>query len=243
MPGNDQRRTRKYLAEGLSLEQIGRLVGLEKSTVSYHVKKHGLVPVNQGRNANRGGILREELNRLVDEGLSLAEISRRLDRSVSTVRYWLRKYGFPDTPVSRRRTESKRARALGLKHVEMECPRHGRTMFVLEGRGYHRCMRCRQERVSEWRRRTKRRLVDEAGGCCITCGYEACVAALHFHHLDPSQKLFALSREGVTRSFSEAQAEARKCVLLCSNCHAEVECGFRHLPEELSDKILISKDQ
>jgi len=42
-----------YLDEGLSLEQIGRRVGLEKSTVSYHVKRHGLKPVNQGRAANK----------------------------------------------------------------------------------------------------------------------------------------------------------------------------------------------
>ena len=46
----------RYLAEGLSLEQIGERVGLEKSTVSYHLKRHGLKPVNQGRAANRGGL-------------------------------------------------------------------------------------------------------------------------------------------------------------------------------------------
>jgi hypothetical protein len=37
--------------------------------------------------------------------------------------------------------------------------------------------------------------------------------------------------EGVTRSRAEARAEARKCVLLCANCHAEVEAGYRSLPE------------
>jgi hypothetical protein len=34
-----------YLAEGLSLEQIGRRTGRDSSTVSYHLKKHGLAPV------------------------------------------------------------------------------------------------------------------------------------------------------------------------------------------------------
>jgi hypothetical protein len=43
--------------------------------------------------------------------------------------------------------------------------------------------------------------------------------------LDPSQKEFAISRRGVTRAFEELRAEATKCVLLCSNCHAEVEGG------------------
>jgi hypothetical protein len=111
----------------------------------------------------------------------------------------------------------------------MVCTRHGRTTFRLEGRGYYRCKRCRQERVSEWRRNVKRRLVREAGGACRLCGYDRCPAALQFHHLDPGAKSFALSREGVTRSLAEALAEARKCVLLCANCHAEVEAGYRKL--------------
>jgi hypothetical protein len=91
-------------------------------------------------------------------------------------------------------------------------------------------MQCRQERVSDWRRRVKRRLVEEAGGVCAVCGYDKCVAALEFHHLDPRTKRFALSRQGVTRSFAEAQEEARKCLLLCSNCHAEVESGVTRIP-------------
>jgi hypothetical protein len=68
-------------------------------------------------------------------------------------------------------------------------------------------------------------LVAEAGGACTRCGYDRCDAALHFHHVDAATKSFALSREGVTRSLAEARAEAAKCVLLCANCHAEVESG------------------
>ena len=78
----------------------------------------------------------------------------------------------------------------------------------------------------EWRRRTKRKLVEEAGGRCALCGYSRCMAALQFHHLDPSQKEFSLSVRGITRSIEKLRAEAAKCVLLCSNCHAEVEVGF-----------------
>jgi IS30 family transposase len=39
----------RYLAEGLSLAQIGERVGRNPSTISYHLKKHGLKPVNQQR--------------------------------------------------------------------------------------------------------------------------------------------------------------------------------------------------
>jgi transposase len=220
----------RYLAAGLSLDQIGELVNKHPSTVSYHLKKHGLRAVNHAKHASKGGIAKEALEPLIEDGLSLQEMAGQLDRSIATVRYWLGQYDLARVAGSRRRREARKAREAGLKHVQLECKRHGITEFVLEGRGSYRCMRCRQERVSEWRRRVKRRLVDEAGGGCAICGYRNCVGALQFHHLDPSQKLFALSREGVTRSFAEAQAEARKCILLCSNCHAEVEAGMTEVP-------------
>ena len=101
---------------------------------------------------------------------------------------------------------------------------------MLEGRGYYRCKRCRMQRVMDWRRRAKQRLIEEAGGCCLLCGYRRCSGALHFHHLDPAQKEFGIARRGFTRSIEKMRAEAAKCVLLCSNCHAEVGAGIATLP-------------
>jgi hypothetical protein len=65
---------------------------------------------------------------------------------------------------------------------------------------------------------------------CAVCGYGRCLAALQFHHLDPASKRFNLSLKGLARSYAEARAEAQKCVLLCANCHAEVEAGVLQLP-------------
>jgi hypothetical protein len=76
------------------------------------------------------------------------------------------------------------------------------------------------------RRRVKTILVQEAGGACRLCGYDKYAGALHFHHLDAGSKEFSLGQAGITRSIEAARAEARKCVLLCSNCHAEVEAGI-----------------
>jgi hypothetical protein len=111
----------------------------------------------------------------------------------------------------------------------MYCRHHGITQFWLEGRGAYRCLVCRNERVAERRRKVKEILVAEAGGACRVCGYSRSVAALHFHHLDPAAKRFGIGREGVTRSLAEMRQEARKCVLLCANCHAEVEAGIVNL--------------
>lgn len=117
--------------------------------------------------------------------------------------------------------------------VNLACSRHGQTEFIIEGRGSYRCKRCRAERVSRHRRKLKTTLVREAGGGCVLCGCDRSARALAFHHLDPSQKPIPLSSFGITFSIASLRAEAQKCVLLCSNCHAEVEDGIVSLPLEL----------
>ena len=211
----------RYLAAGLSLAEIGELVDRDASTVGRWVKKHGLKSTRAEKFARRGPPDRRLVETMAEEGATLSEIAAAIDRSLATVRYWLSKWQIDRADARLSRPDSETA----LPAVERPCKRHGLTVFVLEGRGYYRCKRCRQERVSAWRRRVKHRLVAEAGGRCSLCGYDRCVAALHFHHRDPDEKSFALSRQGVTRSFAEARAEAAKCVLLCANCHAEVEAG------------------
>ena len=211
-----------YLSQGLSLEQIGILLDRDPSTVGYWVKKHGLVANGRWKHAARGGLTREQLEPLVWQGLTVRAISEALGVSASTVRHWMAKFDL--------RTQRHRAnRHLGADRKPAitidTCAHHGRTEYILEGRGAYRCKRCRSEAVTRWRHRVKETLIAEAGGACALCGYERHPAAMHFHHIDPSTKEFSLSQEGVTRSLARARAEAQKCVLLCANCHAEVEAG------------------
>jgi hypothetical protein len=83
----------------------------------------------------------------------------------------------------------------------------------------------------------KATLVSEAGGACQLCGYSRWIGALQFHHVDPAEKEFHIALRGVARSLARARAEAQKCVLLCANCHAEVEGGGVTLPVELASRI------
>jgi hypothetical protein len=221
----DKRFLEDCLAKGMSLDQIGELVRKHPSTVGYHVKRHELSANGAEKHAARGELDRELLEIAVEEGLTIEEMATEFDRSKTTVRYWLKRHGLEATGGERRRS-ARVAKDLGLRYAEMRCEHHGRTMFVLENRGSYRCMKCRSENVSAWRRRAERRLVNEAGGRCQLCGYDRSMAALHFHHLDPKSKSFSLSMRGCTRSFAELQEEAAKCILLCGNCHAEVENGL-----------------
>jgi hypothetical protein len=109
------------------------------------------------------------------------------------------------------------------------CKRHGRVAFHLYSAGKPgqrwRCKRCVGEAVTRRHQKIKRILVAEAGGSCAVCGYDRCVVNLHFHHVDPSKKSF-----GVTvargKSLGAYRAEAQKCVLVCANCHGEIEAGL-----------------
>ena len=219
----------RYLDQGLSLEEIGTLVGRDPSTIGYWLRKHGLEAVNRERHAARGGLPEDLLKALVGEGLSTRQIAERVGRSQGTVRHWLRAYGLK-THRQRggKRVRGDRARDPGRR--VLTCPRHGDTEFWLERRGSYRCIRCRSEAVSRRRRRLKAILVAEAGGRCRLCGYSRCIGALHFHHLDGDTKRFGLANRGLTRSLAAAREEAAKCILLCSNCHAEVEGGIVRLP-------------
>ncbi|HXD54018.1 MAG TPA: helix-turn-helix domain-containing protein [Solirubrobacteraceae bacterium] len=215
------------LAEGLSLAAIGRRVGRHESTVASWLDLHGLRAVSAEKHAARGGLGKEELEALAGRGLSIAQIAAEVDRSKATVRYWLQRYGLKtwSPSGSRRAAESRVARENGSREAQMMCATHGETEFVVDGRGYYRCRKCRAEAVSRRRRKMKRILVEEAGGACVRCGYSKTMRALHFHHVNPAEKLIELNAKGVALSLDTLRAEAQKCVLLCSNCHAEVEDG------------------
>jgi transposase-like protein len=222
----EQKILEQMLNEGLSLEAMGRQAGLHPSTVSYWLRQYGLQPAGHARHAPRGALPREQLERLVADHLTVREIAQAVGRSPTTVRHWLRRYGLETTQRARTKTRTNFARP----PLEADCAKHGRAVFIQPKTGGPVCARCRADAVVEWRRRAKRLLVEEAGGACAACGFDSYVGALHFHHIDPSLKRFGIGGRGLAHSIETLREEARKCVLLCSNCHAQVEAGVLALP-------------
>jgi hypothetical protein len=220
---------RSRLESGRSIESIAREAGKHPSTVGYWVNKHGLTSPHAARHAARGDVTREVLAAMLAEGLTIRAMADRLGRSYTSVRHWLARHGLA-TPRALRLAETAEARASGAETVEATCPVHGRTVFVRRGADGFRCRLCRSGAVDRRRKEVKRILVAEAGGSCCLCGYDRSMAGLHFHHLEPADKAFALSGRGMALSLEAARAEAAKCVLLCSNCHAEVEAGLASPP-------------
>jgi hypothetical protein len=70
--------------------------------------------------------------------------------------------------------------------------------------------------------RRKIELIDLKGGKCEVCGYNKNLAALQFHHLDPTKKVMKLDMRTLgNTNMDKIMLELDKCVLLCANCHSE----------------------
>lgn len=71
-------------------------------------------------------------------------------------------------------------------------------------------------------RERKLELIRLKGTKCQRCGYEKNYAALEFHHPIPNEKEFQLDTRALSnRKWELVLKEAKKCILLCANCHAE----------------------
>ncbi len=132
----------------------------------------------------------------------------------------------PPTPLFR---NSGRPPAKASSAQVRECPRHGRVEFHRYAAGKAqfrwRCKRCVGEAVTRRHQRVRRILIEEAGGRCAVCGYDRCLVSLHFHHVDPASKSFKVNASQ-GRSLAAFREETKKCVLVCANCHGEIEMGL-----------------
>ena len=84
-------------------------------------------------------------------------------------------------------------------------------------------MNIRSEGNKRYQRRKKEKAVELMGGKCQLCGYDKCINALDFHHIDKSTKEHKPARIISNGSWNRIIEELNKCILVCSNCHREIE--------------------
>lgn len=88
------------------------------------------------------------------------------------------------------------------------------------------CKSCTINQTLERQRAFKKKCVEYKGEKCVRCGYNKCIGALEFHHLNPKDKDFSPSSarlRGETKGElkEEIKKELDKCILVCANCHRE----------------------
>lgn len=86
------------------------------------------------------------------------------------------------------------------------------------------------ENVHNFVRNRKANLISLFHGKCCLCGFDQFQEALEFHHVNPEEKELKLSSQ-VMVSLDRQINEARKCILVCANCHRGIHAGYYEVPE------------
>ncbi len=83
------------------------------------------------------------------------------------------------------------------------------------------CKSCLYELQKERWKLRKLKVLKMLGGKCSICGYDKNIAALHFHHIDPTLK--DVDWIGMRQlKWSALIDEIKMCKLVCANCHIEI---------------------
>ncbi len=121
----------------------------------------------------------------------------------------------------------------GINNKNKVCAKCGKT-FTIRDQGYSRryCYECIPQTPksgAENRKIIKKWALEYKGEKCCICGYNKCIEALDFHHIDPKEKDFILSDRNLILDWNEIKKELDKCILVCSNCHREIHAGVTTL--------------
>lgn len=87
----------------------------------------------------------------------------------------------------------------------------------------------KSENVCNFVRNRKTNLISLFDGKCCICGFDKFQEALEFHHVNPEEKELKLS-SNVMVALDKQIKEARKCVLVCANCHRGIHAGYYKVP-------------
>jgi hypothetical protein len=97
---------------------------------------------------------------------------------------------------------------------------------LLKNEGWERwsksCLACNRKKQRSLEKEERARIKQAFGNRCSVCGYDRCKAALHFHHKEGKKGLWKEIRKGSV-SLRELRARPERFVLLCANCHIELE--------------------
>lgn len=137
------------------------------------------------------------------KNISLSNIADKLHRSVRSIEHKAVRMDF-----SRPRFPSNN-------------PSRQQPKQVIDKRYYDKHKKIVYERKKNRRKKLKEEAVSMLGGKCKICGYNKCFAALDFHH-ERDNKKGGINLFLKNQSRQKLLKEARKCILLCANCHREL---------------------
>lgn len=177
---------------------------------------------------------KEVLERYINEGLSIRQISHLVGLGFSTVKYYKDKFKIKNTIH-----QNFKDRNIGEKNIPdfKKCPKcneiKSSDCFYFRRQKTELatyCKTCSNSKTLQRQIKFKIKCIEYKGGKCIICNYDKCIGALEFHHIDSSKKDFGIGDRKLSSFNEEIKNELDKCILLCSNCHREVHSGLIELP-------------
>ena len=177
---------------------------------------------------------KEYLERMIVEGYTSTTISKKENKSISSVRYWINKHGLWSNLKEQKEINTP------TKEGKRKCPKCNEMLGInefnskrgIEGASSY-CKRCTTTQTTERMKNLKIQMAGYKGGCCQKCGYDKYIGALEFHHIDPAKKDFNPSNLKRYKFDEKVKNELDKCVLLCSNCHRETHHEINEKKKEL----------
>lgn len=87
------------------------------------------------------------------------------------------------------------------------------------------------------RRQVANKLMEIKSCGCVFCSEDDPIC-MDFHHLDPKTKNFEVGyAASLGLKWESVEAEIRKCVVVCANCHRKVHKGKLHPTESMLCKL------
>ena len=233
--------------QGKSYNEISKILGCSKGTVSYHCSKldYNKSIINENlkiKNASqlKISLLSKEIEVKIIELRKLKntfpEISKSLGISIDIVSNVCKKFGL----TNKRRFFRDEVFISKIKELYLELKSYRKVAKELNisGKTVIKYADKREitklsedelrsnavKNVIDWRKRKKLELIEYKGSKCCICGYNKCVQALQFHHLDPKMKDFTISKKSF--SIEKLKKEVDKCILVCANCHSEIHANL-----------------
>jgi hypothetical protein len=160
-----------------------------------------------------------KLLEMIESGMSMNDIAKKEQKSLTTIRYWCNKFDIKSKHTSFKNSKSK-------SHNCLSCGETDPSKF--NGHKKSKCIKCHTPqtypKLKEWRKNTKLKLVEGFGFTCSCCGLIDSPVVYDFHHLNPNEKDFTLSSN--VKSWNVLVNEAKKCIMVCSHCHRKIHLSL-----------------
>lgn len=178
---------------------------------------------------------KQKLIKLISNDFSISKLAKFFNKSKSSIRYWLKKFELKTNYIS------KKSKLMNKKYKCKNCNilKDLNEFYFRKNRNtyYTICKKCHNIKKSY-----KKDFVNYKGSYCEICNIKSNFYNIYdFHHKDPLEKEFNITKYINTRINEKIRLELDKCHLLCSNCHREVHGGLHPnfiLRKKINENIL-----